>query len=164
MYGNVETRVKREEGNQPRSTVTLTLSTLTFASQLGEERMEHRSFCSDSVSRIELQHSGDEIKSEVIKLWDDIFQATRRKLGDFLHDLVIRKLMNSRPLFARWSAENFENFHQLIAIISATEEWSSSEHLSKDAANAPDINRCAIFGVAKKNIRWSVPQCDDLEN
>lgn len=39
----------------------------------------------------------------------------------------------------------------------------ASEHLSKDAAGAPDIHRCGIGGL-QKNLRRPIPQCHHLRH
>ena len=38
-----------------------------------------------------------------------------------------------------------------------------SDHFSKDAADAPDINWSGVVLGAQQQLWWSVPQCDDLE-
>lgn len=38
-----------------------------------------------------------------------------------------------------------------------------SDHFSKDAADAPDINWSGVVLRAQQQLWWSVPQCDDLE-
>jgi hypothetical protein len=55
-----------------------------------------------------------------------------------------------------------ENLEDLINFGVAREEWSSGAHLSEDYSNRPHIYTSRVLPASKKNLRGTIPQCDNL--
>lgn len=72
--------------------------------------------------------------------------------------LEIRKLKGLRPIVLVRSSLNLENLENLVDFWISSEKSFSLSHLSENATNGPNINRCWVLFLTEKNFRSSVPK------
>ena len=60
------------------------------------------------------------------------------------------------------SCEDTEDLEKLVDFRIATEQRSSTSHLSEDASDGPDVNSERVALTTKEDFRGTVPESDDL--
>ena len=105
------------------------------------------------------QHAGQEINGKLISV-DNISKALGRPDGEGI--LEVRHRGDSGPNLLVGGSKNTEDAEKLINLAISGEEGVLSQHLSKDAAQAPNIDGSRVVASAKQNFGGTVPQGDDL--
>ena len=97
-----------------------------------------------SLIRIEHQHPREQIETHRIGLWEqrlEMLLAALRQRSDVLQSVVISDISQ---IVAFWSAQNRDDPLDLIEIVLTWEQWRSTQELSIDAPDWPNV-KC--FGV-----------------
>ena len=64
-----------------------------------------------------------------------------------------------RPVILIRSAQNFENFEDLINFRISHEKWPTLHHFCEDAPGRPKVHPERVRLLTKQDFRTSIPQC-----
>ena len=114
----------------------------------------------DSDLRSKLQHSIEQIQSQLIHLWQNHAQVLRGV--DMKIAFIFRKLGDTGPRALRGCAHESEDLLKLVFIGGSRKEGTASIHFCHYAACRPNVDAGAIGAGSKKNVRSAVPEGYDL--
>ena len=77
--------------------------------------------------------------------------------------LVVRQAGDAGPHLLGGRAQSAEDLEELVNLRVSREEGAARDHLGKDAANRPHVNRAGVLAPAKEDLRSTIPQGNHLQ-
>lgn len=114
----------------------------------------------DSDLRSKLQHSIEQIQSQLIHLWQNHAQVLRGV--DMEIALIFRELGDTGPRALRGCTHESEDLLQLVLISGSRKEGTAGIHFCHYAACRPNVDAGAIGTGSKKHVWSAIPEGYDL--
>jgi hypothetical protein len=108
-----------------------------------------------------MKHISDQLDSLITSILDDHGQALRRKLREFVVELL-GQLEALWPVDAGRRAQHFANLSHLVLFRLPGEEGSHREEFSHDAAHGEDVNGGVVIRCSEEDFGSSIPSGTDI--
>mmetsp|Transcript_36102 Transcript_36102/g.93777 ORF Transcript_36102/g.93777 Transcript_36102/m.93777 type:complete len:558 (-) Transcript_36102:101-1774(-) len=120
------------------------------------QRVERR----DALAGLVHQHALQQVQAQRVQHGQRAGQRLRAPLGEVV--LEVRELAHVGPRGLVGGAQHAEDVEDLVDLAVAGEERAAADHLRKDAADGPDVNRRGVVLGAQEDLGRAVPQRDHL--
>ncbi|KAH3660693.1 hypothetical protein OGATHE_005025 [Ogataea polymorpha] len=122
--------------------------------------LSNGSLGADSSSRIICQELFQKINTMRVQIRNDVGQVLFRPFREA--GLEVAQVDDVWPDLLSWRSQNTENLKNLIDFRITCEKRLPVGHLGKDTTNRPHVDSCRVLFSSKKDLRASVPQCNNL--
>mmetsp|Transcript_17223 Transcript_17223/g.48053 ORF Transcript_17223/g.48053 Transcript_17223/m.48053 type:complete len:299 (+) Transcript_17223:627-1523(+) len=115
---------------------------------------------SNTLARSIGQHALHQVHARRVESWHQRMEVLWAPLGERV--FVIRQLAHAGPDSLVWCTHDLEHVEQLSDLVVTGKQRAPADHLCKDAANGPHVDRCGVVLCTQQNLRGAVPQGDHL--
>lgn len=143
----------------------VTVLPVQSATAFSEVRVVYSLLCADTSSGVVHQHALQQIQAVLAKNFDAVcvdhlvilLPLPLREAA-----LEVREGRDTRPVGFGRSAQNAEDFENLVDLGVTREKRLAGSHLGEDAANGPHVNTSGVLAATEQNFGRAVPESDDL--
>lgn len=143
----------------------VTVLPVQSATAFSEVRVVYSLLCADTSSGVVHQHALQQIQAVLAKNFDAVcvdhlvilLPLPLREAA-----LEVGEGRDTRPVGFGRSAQNAEDFENLVDLGVTREKRLAGSHLGEDAANGPHVDTSGVLAATEQNFGRAVPESDDL--